>query len=298
MTTPKIGAFVLETLTTGMYTNPLDTLREFIQNAADSIRAAEEKKLIAKGEGRIEVRLDHKTRTLTVRDNGIGIPQVDVYDRLMNIGMSAKRIETDAGFRGIGRLAGIAYCKTLHFHTTSPTETVASTVEIDCEGLRKAISPAMRQTEELANVMAKNSKTGQERSKADSHFLEVVMEGLTDTVSDFFLSWDKVESYLCQVAPVEYDAQHFMYAPVITNWMRKNKLSIPTVTLVIKTPEMERQVFKPYKAHYKTRGGIDVYKLEIKDICFYPESPSTDTLFWLWYSKSDLLGMIDCYGLN
>ena len=30
--TPKIGAFVLETLTTGMYTNPLDSIREYIQN--------------------------------------------------------------------------------------------------------------------------------------------------------------------------------------------------------------------------------------------------------------------------
>ncbi len=291
--TPKIGAFVLETLTTGMYTNPLDTLREFIQNAADSIRAAEEKGLVARGEGRIEVRLDQKTNTLAVRDNGVGVPQADVYNRLMNIGMSAKRIETDAGFRGIGRLAGIAYCKTLHFHTTSATEAVVSTVEIDCEGLRKAISPAMRQTEELANVVARNSKTGQEHNKADSHFFEVVMEGLTNTVSDLFLSWDKIESYLCQVAPIEYDAQHFIFATVITEWVRKNKLSVPTATLIIKTSEMERQVFKPYKGRYKTRGATDIYNLPIKDIGFYPESPSPETAFWLWYSKSDLLGMID-----
>jgi hypothetical protein len=292
--TPKIGAYVLETLTTGMYTNPLDTLREFVQNAADSIREAEETGLILRGEGRIEVRLDPKSSTLAVRDNGIGIPQADVYNRLMNIGMSAKRIETDAGFRGIGRLAGIAYCRTLHFHTSSVTEVVESKVEIDCEGLRQAISPAKRQTEELADVVARNSKTGQERNKADSHFFEVVMEGLTDTVSELFLSWEKVESYLCQVAPIEYDAQYFTYATVITDWMRKNKLRVPIVKLVIKAPDnVERQVFKPYKTRYKTRGAKDIYKLPIKNVAFYPESPSPDAPLWLWYSKSDLLGTID-----
>ena len=68
---PKIGAFVLETLTTGMYTNPMDTIREFVQNAADSIRKAQENDLLAKGEGRIEIKIDPGARTLVVRDNGV-----------------------------------------------------------------------------------------------------------------------------------------------------------------------------------------------------------------------------------
>jgi len=38
---PRIGAFVLESLTSGMYTNPMDAIREYIQNSADSIRIAE-----------------------------------------------------------------------------------------------------------------------------------------------------------------------------------------------------------------------------------------------------------------
>ncbi|VFN04077.1 MAG: molecular chaperone HtpG [Candidatus Kentron sp. G] len=106
----RIGAFVLETLTTGMYRNPLDTLREYVQNAFDSIRTAERQCVIKTDAGRIHVTISEKNRTLSIRDNGIGVPAADVAARLVNIGMSAKNLETDAGFRGIGRLAGIAYC--------------------------------------------------------------------------------------------------------------------------------------------------------------------------------------------
>ncbi|PJA48010.1 MAG: hypothetical protein CO171_08370, partial [Syntrophobacterales bacterium CG_4_9_14_3_um_filter_49_8] len=52
---PRIGAFVLETLTTGMYTNPLDTLREYVQNSFDAIREAERSGLLSNGAGRIEI---------------------------------------------------------------------------------------------------------------------------------------------------------------------------------------------------------------------------------------------------
>ncbi|HHV61425.1 MAG TPA: hypothetical protein GXX51_02130 [Firmicutes bacterium] len=286
--TPRIGAFVLETLTTGMYMNPLDTLREFVQNSADSIRKAEEKGLITKGAGRIEIRLDPGKRVLIVRDNGIGISQEDTYDRLISIGISDKSIDADAGFRGIGRLAGIAYCRTLRFRTSMAGESAVSTIDMDCEGIKRAISPALRRVEELADVMAKYSKAGQERSNLDDHFFEVVMEDIDDAGS-VFLDWRTVEKYLSQVAPVEYDAHRFVFATKISEWLKHHGLSVPTVTLVIKTPEIERQVFKPYKGHYKTeRENHDVI---IRDVCFYPESP-LESSFWIWYSKTDLLGMI------
>jgi hypothetical protein len=288
---PKIGAFVLETLTTGMYTNPLDTIREFVQNATDSILRAEGN-LIPKATGRIEVKIDPEARTFGIRDNGIGVPKADFYGRLVNIGMSNKDFETDAGFRGIGRLAGIAYCKTLYFRASASGEKTISTIEIDCEAMRRVILPSMRQVEELADVMGRNSKLVQEKSTTDEHFFEVVMEGVTDAAEDF-LNWQMLESYLAQVAPVGFDAQRFFCAPTIMKWVELQGISIPTVTLVIKTPDLEREVFKSYKTHYKTRktraGGYDFY---IKDICFYPESLTQDSTFWLWYGKTDLLGAI------
>ena len=76
--TPKIGAFVLETLTTGMYTNPLDSIREYIQNAYDSILAAEQFKLLNRNEGIIEISIDPESKNLSIKDNGTGLSSSDV----------------------------------------------------------------------------------------------------------------------------------------------------------------------------------------------------------------------------
>lgn len=289
---PKIGAFVLETLTTGMYTNPLDTVREFVQNAADSIFQAEGT-LIPYNAGRIEIQIDPDSRKFVIRDNGIGIPNADVYSRLINIGMSEKNLSTSAGFRGIGRLAGIAYCQTLSFRTSSAGEKVISIIKIDCESLRRSILPGMQRVEELADVMARHSKATEEQSSVDCHFFEVIMEGVNEA-AEGFLKWQTLENYLSQVAPVGFDAQRFMFAPKIKAWTEQHGISIPTITLVIKGPGVEREVFKPYKNYYKTqgtRGGN--YNFDIKDVCFYPESATPDSPFWLWYGKTDLLGTVE-----
>nr|NHJ86816.1 hypothetical protein [Asgard group archaeon] len=115
--TMKIGAFVLETLTTGMYTNPLDCLREYVQNSFDSIREAERGKYFKCGAGRITINIDEKNNKLSIHDNGVGVNNSNVLDNLINIGMSKKNFLSDAGFRGIGRLAGVAYCSKLIFRT-------------------------------------------------------------------------------------------------------------------------------------------------------------------------------------
>lgn len=298
---PKIGAYVLETLTTGMYTNPLDTLREFVQNSADSIRKAEEIGLIRKGEGRIEIVLDPKRRTLLIRDNGIGVSKEDISVKLLNIGMSDKDFEKDAGFRGIGRLAAIAYCETLRFNTSFNNQDSLSQIEMNCLNLRRSMLPSMRQTDELANVLEKNSKVYSEKISKEDHFFEVVMDGISSEYALQFLDNQVLEQYLCQVAPVEMDAQRFFYKAKILEWQKHIGISTPTVTLVIKTPSSELQVFKPYKTHYNYKFNSKAededqakpVKFDVKGIGFYPENPSGEIPFWLWYGITDAVGMVD-----
>jgi molecular chaperone HtpG len=119
-----------------MYSNPLDALREYIQNAADSIRIAEGDGLVPLGQGWINIVVDPATRSLIISDNGNGVNSEDITDCLVNIGMSRKRIDTDAGFRGIGRLAGIAYCNRLTFRTSTCGEPVVTSLIIDCESMQ------------------------------------------------------------------------------------------------------------------------------------------------------------------
>ena len=52
---PIFGKNVLETLSEGMYDNPLFLFREYVQNAADAIDAAEKNGFLDKGAGEIVV---------------------------------------------------------------------------------------------------------------------------------------------------------------------------------------------------------------------------------------------------
>ena len=54
----SIGKFTLESLTTGMYSEPESCYREYIQNAVDSLDYAIEQGLISVDDCRIEIIVD------------------------------------------------------------------------------------------------------------------------------------------------------------------------------------------------------------------------------------------------
>lgn len=288
---PKIGAFVLETLTTGMYTNPLDTLREYIQNSFDSIREAENSCLLAKAAGRIEISIDPQKRSLRIRDNGVGIPAERVLPRLINIGMSEKSIDTNVGFRGIGRLAGVAYCERLSFKTQFSGEKQLSTISFNNTGLLKAMSPSMRQVDELLDVVARNTSHEIQKTKTDAHFFEVILENI-NSKGDVFLKWPEIRTYLSQTAPVGFDTQSFHLAGEIYNWLKAHRIELPTVNLTISCGSTNIEVFKPYqKLTYKTKRENN--KIHVKGISFFPEDAGPDSPFWVWCAKTNLPGMFD-----
>jgi molecular chaperone HtpG len=201
--------------------------------------------------------------------------------------MSVKEYGFDAGFRGIGRLAGVAYCKRLIFSTSFPYEDALTKITFDCDGIRRAISPAMRQVEELSKVMEQHTEQDLFEAKKEDYFFEVRMEGIK--VPEF-LDHRYMEEYLSQVAPVAFDAQRFTFATKIEEWARDAGIRVPVVRLLLRTPSTEREVLKPYKSHYRTKRKD--YSIEIKDVAFLPVG-NTPIRYWAWYAHTDLLGMFD-----
>jgi molecular chaperone HtpG len=120
------GANILENLTTGMYQDSKVVFREYIQNACDQIDKAIREGLLAPGEGTIDIWLDRIKRSINIQDNATGIPAADFRRILGNIADSDKTIGEDKGFRGIGRLCGLAYCKELVFASSCKGEDVVS----------------------------------------------------------------------------------------------------------------------------------------------------------------------------
>ena len=137
----EIGKFTLESLTTGMYSEPESCYREYIQNAVDSLDTALATGIMQAEDFRIEIIVDSAGQEITIRDNGTGIKKDLVRKTLLDIGNSTKLHTTNRGFRGIGRLGGLSYCKKLSFCTTSLGESEKTLVTFDCEKLKTLLIP-------------------------------------------------------------------------------------------------------------------------------------------------------------
>ena len=294
----RIGANVLDTLTTGMYTNPLDTVREYVANARDAIVTATDRGLIpVKHPGRIQVSIDTRRRALTIRDEGIGLPVASAYQRLVDVGMSEKSLDREnnrtVGFRGIGRLAGIAYCDTLEFRTSAVGESIETVVRFDCAELRRGIRNTSRNPEtEAVALLNACTTTETAEAKTGEHYFQVRMEGIGEEVGKDLLNNETLRDYLSQNAPVGLDRQKMIYKDEIVGEGEKVGIEIPVMKIIIERDGSQSdEVFRPYKSWYRTAKGSKDEKIEIQGIDYL--TPITPGLkYWGWVGRSNLLGQI------
>ena len=199
---PFFGGFVLETLTIGLYGEARSAIREYLQNGLDAVMQATDAGLIPAAGARIDVYLE--SDTLIVRDNGVGIAKDRAVSTLTSIGASLKDYREQAGFRGIGRLAGIAFCQRLVFMTKAKGESVMTNVAFDAEQLRKDMSPASGGRLSLERLLEKNVKATQPPAEdLNAHFFEVRLEGLVNAPGET-TDADQMVDFISQVAPVAY----------------------------------------------------------------------------------------------
>jgi molecular chaperone HtpG len=243
---PYFGGFILETLTLGMYGESRNAIREYLQNALDAIMQAVKEGHIKASEGKVRVVMAEDQ--LMIRDNGTGILAGVAVDTLTSIGASKKDYRREAGFRGIGRLAGIALCETLIFRTKARKETLETVVEVDAKNLRKEMSPARGGHLPLQDLMKNNFKASQIESeeREQDGFFEVVLRGFADSApkecSDSALMLD----FIGQVAPVPY-SEEFPFREEIVRQGKRRHVPIDQIKVVIETDDNKEEVFKPFK---------------------------------------------------
>ncbi len=199
----RVGKDILGLLSTAMYAEPLSIVREYVQNAADSIDLAYDAGLLAsRTPGRIDVVADAQARTLVVRDNGVGISRDRVEDVLVAFGLSAKRGTSARGFRGVGRLGGLGFAQQVKFRTRFAGESHVTEVLWDCRALRAILLDA-QEGSDLQDVVRRivSVRRTFEQQAAD-HFFEVELSGVVRLRGDRLLDPDAIHSYLAQVAPV------------------------------------------------------------------------------------------------
>lgn len=214
---PVVGRQLLNVVTAGMYDNPMMVYREYIQNAVDSIDAAEEKRTLLRKDAQVRITITGHDRTVCIEDNGCGLDNESAPTVLTSLGSSPKEGSAQRGFRGIGRLGGLAYCDELVFETrSSATERVAF-VRWDRRKLEKLTVKRERGvllTETIRQVVTAGFRKSQ--SEDPPRFFRVRMVNVQRFHSDSLMNVKTVQTYLSQVAPVPYDPA-FLFTKELTD---------------------------------------------------------------------------------
>lgn len=243
---PQIGAFVIESLTLGMYGESRNAIREYVQNGFDALRHAIREGLIAAGDARIDVELD--VNGVTIRDNGGGLRTENAADVLTAIGASNKSYRQDAGFRGIGRLAGIVFCDELVFTTKAKGQTRGSRVLFKAKLLRERLSPEGGSEKDAVETLRDCVEATQfDHADPDAHFFEVRLKGLHNPPAEC-IDPAAMRTFLESVAPLPFSPD-FPFGAEITARAAAAGLPVETVRLFLKDGDAgPTELFKPYSA--------------------------------------------------
>ena len=278
------GANILENLTTGMYKTSQIIFREYVQNSCDAIDKAVERGILSSAESKIDIWIDVDNRLISVEDNGTGISETEFETTLQSIAQSNKQLDTEKGFRGIGRLCGLAYCRELIFSTTAKNENVISTMRINAEKLRSRFYGDVKYTaqEVLDDVITVNKKISDDVTS--EHWFKVEMIDI-NVENDVLLDVLTIRDYLSFVAPVEYRNTFFLSQKIYEHANNLNfKIDEYRINL------NGDQLVKKYKTDFKTSQGEDeIFDLSFKD--FY--DANNQLIAWSWIGLSKFKGVIE-----
>ena len=230
-----VGGDILSLIISGMYANPLAIYREYLQNAADAIASSNQL-----GSGKVEISIELDKQRVIIRDNGPGLSYTQAKHELIPISRSSKRRQYDRGFRGIGRLSGLAFGNTVTFLTRHNEKTPATRIIWNGEKMRSGIDDGLPVEEIILQCVEIEKIDGNNRP---ANFFEVQIEGISRYAASSILNRDAVRQYLGEVCPVAFDVD-FPYTSHISNLFEENH---PPLTLDIRLDGDITPITKLYK---------------------------------------------------
>ncbi len=219
-----IGGEILPILTTGLYRETLDALREYIQNSIDANTKD------------IELIID--PTTITVSDSGHGMSPSEAK-RAIRLGISDKNPTKNVGFRGIGIYSAFNLCNSLEIFTKKKG-THGSRLVFNFGDIRKEL---LREQERRKQGLG--PKLYLEKLLESSVFVEDDQEAvisdhgtrliLSDLLPDSYRQlqdWERVVSYLQNVVPLPFNPE-FRYGTTIQKKFEEEDYRVVPLTLQI-----------------------------------------------------------------
>ncbi|MDD9851128.1 MAG: ATP-binding protein [Gammaproteobacteria bacterium] len=218
-----VGSDVLHLVTSGMYTNPLTVYREYVQNAADAIASSQTRN------GRVVIALDIGKLCVQIRDNGPGLSYREAQRELIPISKSRKHRRRDRGFRGIGRLCGLAFGTSVSFLTRRSKNDPVTKVTWNRVSLQNGIDKNLSVEKTILQ-----STTVEKLKEGDypPNFFEVQIHGISRYAAAAVLNKEVVRNYIGETCPVPFGTD-FPYANNVLNLLGKNSEQVLAIDIRI-----------------------------------------------------------------
>jgi hypothetical protein len=194
----EIGGELLAILSKGLYTNPLDCLREYAQNGVD----AQAETITIKVTG----------NTVMIFDDGVGMGLADLL-QAKKFGLSPKSIVEHVGFRGIGIYSGFDLCRRLVITSSKegdPSEHVMSfefaamKAQLDKER-QDSVGTKRTSLVELLSAHATIARRSDSES-VDAHYTHVELRDIQPEHIALLSDKKKLRDYLLQNLPIAFAA--------------------------------------------------------------------------------------------
>lgn len=232
VTAEDIGGELISLLSEGLYKNPLDAFREYIQNSIDA--------------GAQRVNIKFTGRSVFIRDDGHGmtLPQLK---RARRVGVSDKSFLKEVGFRGIGIYSAFHLCDRMVIRT-KVSETVDQHIaEFDFAAMRSVLNQARIQKRGPASLMDLLYNYVTFRSDTVNYHDQrtiVELHNISELYYGDISSSKAVEKYLLDTVPVDFETS-FEHRDAINARIKHYLPEQRTIRLSLSFKnEPERQLFK------------------------------------------------------
>ncbi len=206
----EIGGELLNILSKGLYTNPLDAIREYVQNSIDADAN--------------EVKIQVTGNSVFISDDGVGMDR----ERLLQsreFGVSLKSMEENVGFRGIGIYSGFDLCNRLVMRTKKASDPVEHILTFKFGDMKKKLDSARQNPKRpvlpLSLLLSEGISYSYEKSsRKNESFTIVQLEELTDNHINKISNIEQMRRYILNNLPVKFN-KDFKYAKQIESALRK-----------------------------------------------------------------------------
>ncbi len=244
-----IGGEIISILTKGMYPDPRDAVREYIQNAVD-----------AKAK---EISVKVRQSSVIVEDDGSGM-DYETLRKAVRIGISDKNPKKNVGFMGIGIYSSFHLCDTLTIYTRKKTK-LPLRLEMNFKAMRGLLNEQkeLRLKNKISSdklidlqTLLENhiSLTNEHELTLDEFPVEegtrVELVGLDPILDDELSDFNKLASYLRDVIPLHFEKKNFMWGDIIEKKInqicREHNAIFELVNVKLQVNTKTEVLYRPY----------------------------------------------------